>query len=107
MAKRGEVKKPEDKAIATAKAMRIYGRARARIAFFFIGGKLFGCQADKPVFEKRVSQYSSTLVGIYDINRDYRDILDDLDAYYAAFLDVVQVPKFTGLTNSGNFKSIS
>lgn len=95
MAKRGEVKKPEDKAIAAAKAMRIYGRARARIAFFFIGGNLFGCQADKPSFEKRVNKYASTLVGIYDTNRDHRDILDDLDAYYRQF--DIQIPKFKTL----------
>ncbi len=102
MAHRGEVKKPEDKAIAVAKAMRIYGRARARIAFFFISGQLFGCQSDKPCFEKRVNKYASTLVGVYDINRDYREILDDFDAYYLAFRDVVEVPKFTQLSRGAN-----
>lgn len=86
---------PEDKAIASAKAMRIYGRARARIAFFFIGGNLFGCQADKPSFEKRVNQYASTLVGVYGINRDYREILDDLDAYYKQFEN--DIPEFKNI----------
>lgn len=95
MARRGDVKKPEDKAVAAAKAMRIYGRARARIAFFFIGGKLFGCQSDRAQFERRVNLYAATLVGGYDINRDYREILDDLDAYYKQF--DITIPKFRTL----------
>jgi hypothetical protein len=82
MARKGQFRAPEDKSVAIAKAMRIYGRARAKIAFFFIGGKLFGCQSDRPQFEKRVNLYANTLVGVYDINRSYREILDDLDAYY-------------------------
>jgi hypothetical protein len=88
MPRKGRISPPEDKAIAAAKAMRIYSRARARIAFFFIGGKLFGCQADKSVFERRVQKFEATLVGIYDINRDYREVLDDLDAYYKQFSDL-------------------
>lgn len=89
------IKHPESKDAAAARAMRIYGRSRARIAFFFIGPTLFGCQADKPSFEKRVNLYASTLVVVYDINRDYREILDDLDAYYKQFEN--DIPEFKNI----------
>lgn len=88
-------KHPESKASAVAKAMRIHGRSRARVAFFFIGGQLFGCQADKPCFEKRVNKYASTLVGVYDINRNHREILDDFDAYYKQFEN--DIPEFKNI----------
>lgn len=92
MAKKGQLKQPEEKSRAIARAIRVFEQARTTIAFFFIGGKLSSTQKDSPDFDDRVSQFSSSLVGVYDVTADYRDILDDIGAYYKMFDVPLPVP---------------
>lgn len=85
MAVFGALKTPEPKADAIARAEKIHGRARANFAFFFIGGRLSACQADKEKFDETVHRYRSSLVGVYERSIDFRSVIDDIDEYYRKF----------------------
>lgn len=85
MPRKGQLKKPEEKSRAIARAIKLFEQAHTTIAFFFIAGKLSSTQKDSPDFDERIESFASALVGVYEIDSDYRDILDDIGAYYKMF----------------------
>lgn len=101
MAKKGQLNAPvESVQKAFKRAMKAYSNSDNEIAIFMIGGKISSTSADSANYKKRVDQFESSLIGIYDIASDARQILDDIEAYYKAFPGVIQPVSIPVFRNS-------
>lgn len=95
MAQKGELNPPvETVQQSFRRAMKAYGNADCQIAIFMIGGKISSSSSDSVKYQRRVDLFESSLIGIYDITTDARQILDDIEAYYKNFSAAVSVPVF-------------
>ena len=92
MVKKGQLNTPvESVQKAFKRAMKAYGNTDNEIAIFMIGGKISSTSADSPSYKKRVDMFKTSLIGVYDISTDVRQILDDIEAYYKEFPENNQV----------------
>ena len=61
-----------------AHAMDEIAAARGRVALFLINGHVQAIRRATNDYEKRMRQYESCLIGVYDIGVDSRDVHDDI-----------------------------
>lgn len=86
MAQKGELNPPvETVQQSFRRAMKAYGNADCQIAIFMIGGKISSTSETSAEYKRRVDLFESSLIGVYDIATDARQILDDIEAYYSGF----------------------
>lgn len=85
------------------RASGIHCRADHQYALYFSSGRIASVARNSPHFDYRVGKKSCNhVVGIYNVNVDFRLIVDDIKFFYAEAIKNQEAPSFTKVRKQKN-----